>query len=105
MPGNIQLHRNKKSCTFEVNGSNPRFKCPIRKTTNNKLPGSYGNNPVILSGENDNSCFIEIQPIHWSHNRKGFYFQSEESLARVNECFAPKAHLTEFMGNIVNHIV
>eukprot|EP00548_Thalassiothrix_antarctica_P009548 CAMPEP_0194158756 /NCGR_PEP_ID=MMETSP0152-20130528/77447_1 /TAXON_ID=1049557 /ORGANISM="Thalassiothrix antarctica, Strain L6-D1" /LENGTH=1354 /DNA_ID=CAMNT_0038868245 /DNA_START=102 /DNA_END=4166 /DNA_ORIENTATION=+ len=106
IPSNVELRRNKRPCIFEANGSNPRFKCPIRATTNNKLPANYGNNPVILSDNDDDSfCLIEIQPVHWSYNQKHFYFQSAESLTSINSCFAPKTHLTEFMGNLLNYIV
>jgi len=95
IPKSVKLWRDNSSCIYEA--SWPRFKCSIRETTVYNLPGTYGNDPVLISGKD--GCVVEIQPVVWAYLGRIFYFESQASLAKINECFASGINLIEFKSS------
>jgi len=92
IPDSVVLLRDENSC-FIANAEVNLFGCPIETTMINRYPGGLDNPLVKIYG---NSCSLDIRPRHWAFNGDGFYFQSQESLATVNECFAPMSLLSEY---------
>ena len=92
IPDGVVLLRNSKAC-FYANADVNLFGCPIETTTINRTPEGLDNPLVKIYG---NSCSLGIRPRHWAFKGEGFFFQSQESLATVNKCFAPMSLLSEF---------
>ncbi|KAL7547050.1 hypothetical protein ACHAWF_010369 [Thalassiosira exigua] len=95
IPNDVLLLRDGAPCIFQSNPSNhpDRFKCTIQPTTVNSEPGDYGNDPVGLRGTD--GCLVIVRPVTWAWDGTAFIFESSESLASVNECFAPGELLAE----------
>jgi len=92
IPDGVVLLRNNKAC-FYANAEVNLFGCPIETTMTNRAPEGLDNPLVKIYG---NSCSLDIRPRHWAYNGNGFFFQSQESLAVVKECFVPMSLLSEF---------
>jgi len=98
-PDGLKLKRNSEECVEEdATDAHPRrFRCSIYPTFEVAEPSSYGNAGLLLYTRKHKAwgCAISLQPIHWSLGGNKLYFESEESLSDINNCFKPESELKE----------